>query len=122
MAPLSKTHIQMRSRPLHGSPFRIFPQINQPITKRIRASGMSVRTSVARRGVNKLRLNAQAATKAAVRPYVAAARAMRNRRARPARKEGRRHAKSQDRVTTKNPAEIQPISGGFVATHPFGVC
>ena len=30
-----------------------------------KASGMSVRTRVARRGVNKLRLNAQAATKAA---------------------------------------------------------
>src|SRR2546429_7791451 len=122
MAPLSRTNIQRRSRPVHVSRFRIFPQINQPITKRIRASGMSVRTSVARRGVNKLRLNAQAATKAAARPYVAAARAMRNRRARPAGKEGKRHAKYQERVMAKYHAEIQQTSGGLDATPPFGAC
>src|SRR5204862_400660 len=113
---------QRRSRRFQVSRFRIFSQINQPITKTIRASGMSVRTRVARRGVNKLRPKAHAATKAAEPPYVAAARAMRTRRAIPARKEGRRHARSQDRVTAKKTVEIQPTSGGFVATHPFGVC
>src|ERR1700730_16646769 len=122
MAAVSRKKTQRRSLPLQVSRLRIFSQISQPIANRIKASGISVRTSVARRGTNKLKPKAQLATNVGARPYTEAARAMRKRSARPAKKAGRRHARSQDRVTAKKPAEIQPTSGGFVATHPFGVC
>src|SRR5205809_7004 len=42
--------------------------------------------------------------------------------ARAATSDGNRHAVSQERVTTKSAAEIQPTNGGFVATRSCGVC
>ena len=58
----------MRSRAFQVSRFRIFSQIRPPIANRIKASGISVRTRVAKRGVNKLKPNAHTATKAGAQP------------------------------------------------------
>ena len=84
---------------------------------------MSVRTSVASRGLSRLNPNALSAINAATFPY--ASLAVRNNTtasASAATSDGNRHAISHDRITAKSAAEIQPTNGGFVATRSCGVC
>src|SRR5207302_7073365 len=100
----------------HASRFLIFSQIRSPIRKITSASGMSERTSVAKRGLNKLKPNAPSAMTPATFPYTRDA--LRNKRSAIAaaqRNGGKRHAMSHDRVTEKVAADIQPVSGGLVA-------
>ena len=84
---------------------------------------MSVRTSVASRGLTRFSPNALSAIIAATVPYASfAARNNTNASASAATSDGKRHAISHDRVTGKSAAEIQPTNGGFVATPSCGVC
>src|SRR5439155_11075516 len=94
-----------------------------PIREITSASGMSVRTSVAKRGLSRFNPNAPSAIMAAVTPYAdSAERNNSNAKATAARNDGNRHAKSHDRVSPKTPAEIHATSGGLVATCSCGVC
>ena len=88
-----------------------------------RSGGMSVRTRVARRGASKWRPNPLIAITPAVAPSAdVAARPISHSKPSAAANDGIRQAPSHQRVSSKIPAEIQPTSGGFVATPSFGVC
>src|ERR1700716_2373868 len=108
----TKTKNIQRSRRSHASWFWIFRQISNPIKNVTNASGMSVRTNVAMRGLRLLRLNALSASKPAAAPNIwVAARNKRIVNQIAAIAEGKRHAKSHDRVTEYRPAEIHGING-----------
>src|ERR1700736_1324959 len=113
-----RTKIISRSLGRHESCVRSFVHIKTPMMKMTSAKGMSVRTRVASRGVIRLKLNAANVRMAGAMPKAD----LLNRTRRKAivaadSNEGRRQASSQERVTKKKPAEIQPTSGGLVAIH-----
>src|SRR2546421_8544672 len=114
---VSKPNMMSRFRRFHGSCFLIFSQIKSPLRKMTSASGMSERTSDASRGLNELNPNAANAMSPARFPHARDA-FRNNRKAINAAQssEGDRHATSQERVIVKIAADIQPVSGGFVAS------
>jgi hypothetical protein len=110
-------------RRVHSCCLWIFCQIRRPIRKITKASGISVRTSVARRGLRRFNPKALNATRPAIDPY--AELATRNNKianAIAANSDGSRQATSHDLVIPKRPAEIHPTNGGLVATRSCGVC
>src|SRR5205823_14281316 len=114
---VNNPNIITRSPSIQGSPVLILSQIRSPIKKMTSANGISDRTSVARRGLNKLKPNAANEIAPARLPY--SRDAIRNNASAISAaqsSDGNRHATSHDRVTVKTAAEIQPVSGGLVAS------
>src|SRR5438034_11177804 len=99
IAALSIAKSVARSRVVHDIRVRIFSNINNPTAKVTSASGISVRTSVANRTLNKFRPNAATAHSAGKSPKVRAPRKTKTARTSAATKEGNRQAKSQERVS-----------------------
>ena len=84
---------------------------------------MSVRTSVAIRGVSKFKPKAQTTRRTPKSDNNRrASRARMRRMARAQRKLGSLHASSQEPVIQRRGRLDQPASGGFVAVPPCGVC
>src|SRR6266566_3826995 len=87
-----------RSCVVHDVRVRIFSNINNPTAKVTSARGISVRTSVANRTLNKFRPNAANAHSAGKSPKARTQRKTKTASAIAAMKEGNRHEKSQERV------------------------
>jgi hypothetical protein len=98
IAAVSTAKSVTRSRVVHDVRVRIFSKINNPTAKVTSASGISVRTSVANRALNKLRPNAASAHSAGKSPKARALRKTKTARAIPVTKDGNRQEKSQERV------------------------
>src|SRR6266700_7748285 len=98
-AALSTAKSVTRSPVVHNVRVRIFSNINNPTAKVTSASGISVRTSVANRTLNKFRPNAANAHSAGKSPKARAPRKTKTASAIPATKEGNRQEKSQERVS-----------------------
>src|SRR5436305_4425732 len=106
-----------RSRVDHGCGLRTLSQIKRPTAKSASASGMSARTRVAKRALSKLKPKAANAISAGRFPYPRNALLNSSHAINAAEtSEGKRHAMSHDRVTRKIAADIQPVSGGLVAS------
>ena len=99
IAALNAAKSTTRSRVVHDVRVRIFSNINSPTAKVTSARGISVRTSVANRTLNKFRPNAASAYSAGKSPKVRARRKTKTARTSAATKEGNRQAKSQERVS-----------------------
>ena len=114
---LSKPNMIQRPRVFHGSRVRIFSQMKSPIRKMTRASDISDRTSVANRGLSRLKPNAANAMIPAAFPYARDALCNNTNAISAAQtNDGNRHAISHERVIAKIAADIQPVSGGLVAS------
>src|SRR6516162_5789207 len=114
---VSKPNMIHRSWVDHDCWLQIFSRIKRPIRKMTSASGISERTSVARRGLNKLNPNAANAITPAAFPYACEAfRNNMNAISAAQTSEGNRHATSHDRVMAKMATDVQPVSGGLVAS------
>src|SRR5438105_12798156 len=98
IAAVTAAKSENRSRVVHNVRVWIFSNINNPTAKVTSASGISVRTSVANRTLNKFRLNAASAHSAGKSPKVCAPRKTKTASAIAAAKEGNRQAKSHERV------------------------
>src|ERR1700732_4759956 len=113
---VNKPNMIHLSRADHDAPVLIFSQTKSPIAKITSASGMSDRTSVASRGLNKLKPKAAKAIRPAILPYARdALRCKRNAISTAQTSDGNRHAMSHERATAKIAADVHPVSGGLVA-------
>src|SRR6266513_4598035 len=99
IAAVSTAKSAIRSRVVHDVRVRIFSNINNPTANVTSARGISVRTSVANRTLNKFRPNAASAYSAGKSPKVRAPRKTKTARTRAATKAGSRQAKSRERVS-----------------------
>ena len=88
-----------RWRAVQSPPVRALSNMSTPIAKQTKANGISVRTSVASRGLNKLNPKAESAASAGKSPkaFFAVAK-IRKARAMTAKNDGNRQAKSHERV------------------------
>src|SRR5437868_6521491 len=107
IAAVSIAKSAIRSRVVHDVRVRIFSNINNPTAKVTSARGISVRTSVANRTLNKFRPNAANAHSAGKSPKARAPRKTKTASTRAATKEGNRQAKSHERVISSSPADTQ---------------
>src|SRR5205085_11618788 len=98
IAAVSTAQSAIRSRVVQDVRVRIFSNSNNPTAKVTSASGISVRTSVANRTLNKFRPNPASANSAGKSPKGRAPRKTKTASAIAATKEGNRQAKSHDRV------------------------
>src|SRR5437773_10221359 len=99
IAALSIAKSVTRSRVVHDIRVRIFFNINNPTAKVTSARGISVRTSVANRTLNKFRPKAASAYSGGKSAKVRAPRKAKTARASAPAKEGNQQAKSHERVS-----------------------
>src|SRR2546430_16624882 len=111
---VSNANMICRSFVEHSARSLILSQIKSPIANMTSASGTSYGTSVASRGVSRLKPNPASAITPAVIPDARdALRNNKNAIAAAHRNGGNRHAISQDRVTENTAADIHPVNGGL---------